>query len=252
MRDLTQIAKRYIRGHFLVDLLALIPFNEFFQTNRNELFYIIKVIRIQKGTSLLSSNSIMKQVKLLFNKRLERIVKDEPDLANNCERDNNNITMILMISYFFNIFKQVVVILTLSYFMGMFWWIYCDLTQVEEETEEQDVGFIKHFNLNLYPDTTNTTLINFQNQKNAIIVTYWAFTTLSTVGFGDYHPRSNAERGLCAFLLLFGVTIFSYIMGNYIGIVNSIKNLNADNDDGENLSRWLGLIKRFNNGRPIS
>lgn len=27
VRDLTQIAKRYIRGHFLVDLLALIPFN---------------------------------------------------------------------------------------------------------------------------------------------------------------------------------------------------------------------------------
>ncbi|NQZ18997.1 MAG: hypothetical protein HRT44_07065, partial [Bdellovibrionales bacterium] len=28
---------------------------------------------------------------------------------------------------------------------------------------------------------------------------YWAFTTLSTVGFGDYYPVSNYERFLGAF-----------------------------------------------------
>jgi hypothetical protein len=88
--------------------------------------------------------------------------------------------------------------------------------------------------------------------KKGVVVTYWAFTTLSTVGFGDFYPRSNAERLLCAFILLFGVTIFSYIMGNYILILNSLKSLQDDFDDGEKLSKWLGLIKRFNNGRPLS
>ena len=56
--------------------------------------------------------------------------------------------------------------------------------------------------------------------ENTIIVTYFAFTSLSTVGFGDYHPRSNIERVVCAFILLFGVAIFSYIMGNFITILD--------------------------------
>ena len=54
----------------------------------------------------------------------------------------------------------------------------------------------------------------------AIIVMYWAFTTLSTVGFGDYNPRSDSERLMCAFFMLFGVAIFSYIMGIFIEILD--------------------------------
>ena len=53
-----------------------------------------------------------------------------------------------------------------------------------------------------------------------ILVTYYMFTSLSTVGFGDYHPRSNFERVYCAMILLFGVAIFSYIMGNFIEILD--------------------------------
>lgn len=43
---------------------------------------------------------------------------------------------------------------------------------------------------------------------------YFAFTSLSTVGLGDYHPRSDLERAIGAFALLFGVTVTSYVMEN--------------------------------------
>ena len=76
---------------------------------------------------------------------------------------------------------------------------------------------------------------------------YFAFTSLSTVGFGDYHPRSDEERVLCAFILLFGVAIFSYIMGNFIDMIGTYQTLNADLDDGDNLTRFFGLINHFNN-----
>jgi hypothetical protein len=49
---------------------------------------------------------------------------------------------------------------------------------------------------------------------------YFAFTSLSTVGFGDYTPRSDIERSIGAFVLLSGVATFSYIMGNFINILN--------------------------------
>jgi len=46
-----------------------------------------------------------------------------------------------------------------------------------------------------------------------VILMYFSFTSLTTVGFGDYNPRSNVERLFISFGLLFGVAIFSYIMG---------------------------------------
>ena len=78
--------------------------------------------------------------------------------------------------------------------------------------------------------------------ENTLIVAYFAFTSLSTVGFGDYHPRSDIERFVGAFILLFGVAIFSYIMGNFISILDQFKDFNKDLDDGDGLAKFFGVI----------
>lgn len=64
-------------------------------------------------------------------------------------------------------------------------------------------------------------------------LTYFAFTSLSTVGFGDYAPRSDLERGVGAFLLLSGVAIFSIIMGQFIEILDSYMKFNEENNEGD-------------------
>ena len=63
-------------------------------------------------------------------------------------------------------------------------------------------------------------LANKSDGELALIAAYFSFTSLSTVGLGDYHPRSDGERIIAAFMLLFGVAIFSYIMGHFIDILN--------------------------------
>ena len=80
---------------------------------------------------------------------------------------------------------------------------------------------------------------------------YYAFTSLSTVGFGDYYPVNSYERIVIAFMLLFGVIIFSYIMGIFIGILEKFKLANAELEEEEELSRFFVLIQKFNNGMPI-
>lgn len=52
-----------------------------------------------------------------------------------------------------------------------------------------------------------------------MIVIYYAFTTLSTVGFGDFNPKSEVERIVTIIVLLLGVASFSYIMGQFIDIL---------------------------------
>jgi len=68
---------------------------------------------------------------------------------------------------------------------------------------------------------------------------YYSFTSLSTVGFGDYNPRSNPERLMITFVLLFGVAIFSYIMGTFIEILGNFSKLRAELEEGDELNKFF-------------
>mmetsp|Transcript_24293 Transcript_24293/g.37506 ORF Transcript_24293/g.37506 Transcript_24293/m.37506 type:complete len:96 (+) Transcript_24293:1198-1485(+) len=85
-----------------------------------------------------------------------------------------------------------------------------------------------------------------------IMYHYFSFTSLTTVGFGDFHPRSDLERGFIAFALLFGVALFSYIMGNFIDILASYNQLYEINDESEGLYRFFGILTKFNRGKPLN
>jgi hypothetical protein len=84
-----------------------------------------------------------------------------------------------------------------------------------------------------------------------LIAFYYSFTSLSTVGFGDYHPKSNAERIFCAVVLVSGVIIFSVVMGTFIEMIQVYNILNGDIDESDDLTRFFGLIKKYNNNRDI-
>ena len=112
--------------------------------------------------------------------------------------------------------------------------------QAELEAEGSDDFYAPNFILAFYDGMTN--------MERAIAVTYFSFTSLSTVGFGDMHPRNDVERALTAFILLFGVCIFSILLGNFIEISDSFIKLGEEYDDGENLSKFFGLLKQFNKG----
>ena len=56
--------------------------------------------------------------------------------------------------------------------------------------------------------------------RETLMAMYFAFTSLSTVGFGDFHPRSDGERLVCAAVLVIGVAIFSTLMSNFIEMID--------------------------------
>ena len=85
-----------------------------------------------------------------------------------------------------------------------------------------------------------------------IAVVYFAFSTLATVGYGDFHPVSNAELIVGSFIILFGVAVFSFIMGSFIDMLMEFRVVTSENVDNANLTKWFGLLARFNKGRPLS
>ena len=127
------------------------------------------------------------------------------------------------------------------------YYIYCDITndfshvielrevQAEAEAAGGDDFYSPNFILAFMSEMSNI--------EKVIAITYFSFTSLSTVGFGDMHPRNDVERFLTAFVLLFGVAIFSIVMGNFIEISDSFLKINEEFDEGDNLSKFFGLIK---------
>ena len=125
-----------------------------------------------------------------------------------------------------------------SYFLGQLFHIWCDTSK---KLIDEPYHFKDYYEL---------------EEKNpfdlTLIFTYYAFTSLSTVGFGDYAPRSNPERVFIALILLFGVAIFSLIMGIFIDILNEFNSFNRDDfAEEESLARFFGIFRRFNAQKPL-
>jgi hypothetical protein len=61
-----------------------------------------------------------------------------------------------------------------------------------------------------------------------IAMTYFAFTTLATIGFGDIHPRADIERIYGIFVFLFGVAVFTVILASFTNIIDEFRKFTSD------------------------
>ena len=79
------------------------------------------------------------------------------------------------------------IIWILSYLLGIFFYLFCELTNDFDGLTDLNEGTGEHF-------VEANNLFEHNAQYRAFVMMYYAFTSLSTVGFGDYYPKSNKER----------------------------------------------------------
>ena len=108
--------------------------------------------------------------------------------------------------------------------MGMLCYIMCRVAR--------DSTTLAMFDENMADDNFITTfgLEERSESGTTVALLYFAFTSLSTVGLGDYHPRSNIERLVGAFVLLFGVALTSYVMETLSMMLVKIQDINRSFD----------------------
>jgi hypothetical protein len=81
------------------------------------------------------------------------------------------------------------------------------------------------------------------NFKKYVVTLYWVFTTMTTVGYGDITPTNDLERLYAVIVMIFGATVFGYIIG-------SIAELSNGSEDA--LGSKLCLIRDFCDERGLS
>ena len=78
-----------------------------------------------------------------------------------------------------------------------------------------------------------------------IITCYFALTTLSTVGYGDFVPKSQTELIFTVFIEMAGVAFFSFIMGEFFSIIERYNVKIKVPDKNKDLQMWLVSLQRF-------
>ena len=143
VRDISLIAIKYMKGRFFVDLLSLIPFNQFvkMQNGFDKLLYLFKVLRLEKGFEILNVGNIMSAVKIFYQRRLNDIILNNPYLADNTLVDNNRITELIQIGAFLKVMKLIITIFNLAILISSFLYIYYEIVDKVKQQQLNDMSY---------------------------------------------------------------------------------------------------------------
>jgi len=77
-----------------------------------------------------------------------------------------------------------------------------------------------------------------------IAALYWAMTTITTVGYGDIVPGTDAERGYAMLAMVVGGSFYGYVIGSMVSLIHQV-NLNQEGyaEKMENVRAWLEFYK---------
>lgn len=77
---------------------------------------------------------------------------------------------------------------------------------------------------------------------------YWVYTTLTTLGYGDFYGRTTKEMIFSIFVEFLGVFVFAYMMGNINNLIERLDDDHAEyiQNENEELDQWLIMIDRAN------
>mgnify|MGYP002634723504 FL=1 len=70
-------------------------------------------------------------------------------------------------------------------------------------------------------------------------MTYYAITTLTTVGFGDLYPVNSKERLTACFMMFFGYISFSLMQGQLFDMFDKMTALSKNLSDNEGLDKFI-------------
>lgn len=126
-------------------MIPLVPFNTMFHFRHSRLFFALKTIRVTNVMTLLDTKAFMKNIKQFMQQKLEKDILDK-HIANDMDQDHNNIVLLIVFGNSFKLFRLVILIVMISYFVGIYFYIFCDLTDNLDAVRAQGKTTTNEFN----------------------------------------------------------------------------------------------------------
>jgi len=189
-----QIALHYLRGYFFIDLIATIPFG--YILTSSSLSVANKLGKLGRLPKLIKFVRAARLLKLLRVYRLhEFIVKLEVEY--NIHHGYSRMI------------KIVTLILLVTHMVGCFWFL-IGISGGGDDSDSLNQGWVYREHLE-----------GSQRWVQYISSMYWAFSTLTTVGYGDISARTPQEQTFSMVMMLVGVTWYAYIVSSMSTIMSS-------------------------------
>jgi len=194
--DHGQIIRVYSKSWFPIDLVSIAPFD---------------VIGLVSETGPASQLKIVRIIRLLRLAKLMRILRAGRMFAR-WESSMPVDYMKLELSKFLG------VVIALAHWLACGW----HMAKVIESGTGEDVGdgdnWVKNYGF--ISETTS-------NGSKYLAALYWSIATLSTLGYGDVVPTTDAERMYVVIATIVGSSVYAYMIGNVCGMLAGMDVRNA-------------------------
>ncbi|XP_046397487.1 potassium voltage-gated channel subfamily H member 4 [Ischnura elegans] len=183
--DGRSIALHYVRGWFLVDLLAALPFDLLYASD------------LYGG----EDSGHGGRVHLLKLTRLLRLAR----LLQRMDRHSQHsaaILSLLMLSF-----------TLLAHWLACLWYVVAD-TERAKHKPDWDLGWIHHM-----ADRLKMNISSVTHAESYITALYFTCSSLTSVGFGNVSPNTNSEKIFSICTMLIGALMHAVVFGNVTAII---------------------------------
>ncbi|OMJ88699.1 hypothetical protein SteCoe_9322 [Stentor coeruleus] len=224
IQSFKKIAINYLKGSLIFDILAIIPLRN---AGYPRAEYLLRMFRLLKlpGVINLTDGTGVSYLLTYFC-----VGKREKD---------GKITYSFTTKIIASLVKLFIIIIFIVYFLGCFWYWF------------QNVVSNYKYSLAKDGDNENTFERYFIDGKGleskdiALRSSYFMLTTIATIGYGDYLPKNVYEMAFILVIMLFGVTLFAVIMGNFNSAIAYYTEATSGVDYLGELNSWLESIERM-------
>lgn len=221
VESLSEIALTYLRGWFVLDLIAVMPLSEFGYAEAEYYLRMLRLLKVKRGLSLFDGSFIGP---IILTVAKPKVPADRHRLS-------------IYIRYLISFIQIFAALIFTTYVLGafFFWWA--------EATEDVSNPWNKHF-------SDFFTMPNPTPLQEMLRSWYFLVTTLSTVGYGDFYATNMLEKIMLIFILLIGISQFSLIVGQFNGLVAEFDKMNDKDTNMDDLIAWMASIDAVQNHLP--
>lgn len=195
------ILVHYARTWMLLDVVASVPLYQFIGVEDGDNAQINRLGKIARLPRLFRLIKLLRLLKLL---RVVKLVR----YFNQWEQYNvgTNVAVTRMIKVTCGIFF-------VTHLIGCFWYL---------------VAWIGYDSVHPSSWVASHGIADADAATKYVASLYWAFSTLTTVGFGDISAKSNQERVFSIICMMVGVSWYAFVISTISSIINMFDRRNAE------------------------